>query len=83
MTDKDDITLKTPAVNVGGPIASLDRQRRQGAKRKAGSMTDAERRLLLAEIAALSAELGELQAWTADIARRVTSPRSTRTERSA
>lgn len=83
MTDRDNITSTAATVRSGGHVTSLDRLRTQGTKRKPGSLTDAERRLLLEEIAGISAELGELQAWTAEIARRVTSPRNARTERSA
>jgi hypothetical protein len=66
-----------------GRVASIDQARKQAAKRRAAGLTDIERRLLLEEIAEISAELCELQAWAADIARRVTSPRRGRTERSA
>ena len=65
-----------------GRVASIDRARRQAAKRVAG-LTEVERRLLLEEIARISAELCDLQVRAAEVARRVTAVPSTRVERTA
>lgn len=80
MTAEDDVTSAGAPRSDHAQITSIDRARRQGAKR---SLTEAERRLLLEEIAKISAELGDLQAWAADIARRVAARPTERTERSA
>ena len=53
-------------------VASIDQARIQARKRKATGLTDVERQLLLAEVAAISAELCDLQVWAAGITRRVT-----------
>ena len=66
-----------------GRVASIEQARKQAAKRTTARMTDAERRLLLEEIAQISAELSELQVRAADIARRITTPSQTQTERTA
>jgi hypothetical protein len=46
-------------------------------------LTESERQLLLAEVAKISAELGELQAWAAEITRRVTNHAGERAGRTA
>ncbi|GAA4640757.1 hypothetical protein GCM10023196_107500 [Actinoallomurus vinaceus] len=65
-----------------GRVASID-QARKAANRRTAGLTNAERRLLLEDIARISAELCDLQVWAAEIARRVTASPSMRAERSA
>jgi hypothetical protein len=82
VSTKENPELGTPTALEGvGRVASIDQAR--AARRRPVGLTDVERRLLLDEIAQISAELCELQILTADIARRATSPRSGRKERSA
>lgn len=65
-----------------GQVASIDRARRTSKRRKTG-LTESERQVLLAEVARISAELGELQVWAAEITRRVTGTANERTDRTA
>jgi hypothetical protein len=56
----------------------------QARKRKATGLTDFERQLLLEEVALISAELCDLQVYTASITRRVMAPpNETRVDRTA
>jgi hypothetical protein len=66
-----------------GQVTPIDQARKQAARRRPAGLTDTERQLLLEEIAAISAELCDLQVRTAEIARRVTASPSMRAERSA
>jgi hypothetical protein len=67
-----------------GRVASIDQARKQARTRKATRLTEIERQLLLDEVAAISAELCDLQVWAAGITRRVTTlARDTRADRSA
>ena len=54
------------------PVALIGHARAQVPKRRMAGLTEVERRLLLEEVARIAAELADLQAWTADLARRVT-----------
>ena len=65
------------------PVTSIDLARRHATKGKASALTEAERQLLLDEIAEISAELCDLQVWAADIARRVTNSPDSRVGRTA
>lgn len=64
-------------------VTSIDEARRQVNTGKASGLTEAERQLLLDEIAEITTELCDLHVWAADIARRVTNSPKTRTERTA
>jgi hypothetical protein len=63
-------------------VASID-QARKASKRRTPGLTESERQLLLAEVAKISAELGELQAWAAEITRCVTNHADERADRTA
>lgn len=66
-----------------GRVASIDQAREQARKRRAKGLTESERQVLLAEIAKISAELCDLQVWTAEITRRVAGSPTERTDRTA
>src|SRR5438045_1977050 len=63
------------------PVTSIDQARKQADKGKASGLTEAERQLLLEEIAEISTELCDLQVWAAEIARRITNSPKSRGER--
>ena len=66
-----------------GRVASIDQARRQVANRRTKGLTDAERQLLLEEVAKISAELGDLQVWVAEITERAATTAADRTDRTA
>ncbi|WP_285620201.1 hypothetical protein [Actinoallomurus iriomotensis] len=71
-----------PSADEFALVTSIDQARKAWMGRKK-RLTESERQLLLAEVAKISAELGELQAWAAAITRRVTDHADERTGRTA